>query len=270
MKILLITSGHNLLAQKLLFDQSVNIVGVAFPVKNTKNQQLKHKISFNIRNNFIKLKRFLTTAKQLPHFVFSKENENQLLDWIKSLKPDLIISYSSPFLFDSKIMSLAPKGIINVHNSLLPNYRGPQPFIWQYLNHDLKHGVTVLYLGEKEDAGDIITQQSFVIKNGEPQSSTLKKCENIGYDLVLKSIELIKKNKVEKIKQPEKATTKRAKRISESEIIKLINWNEWSTEHINHVVKGLGLSISEKEIEALSKASIKTETQQLTSAPFTL
>ncbi|POY35964.1 hypothetical protein C3K47_12210 [Solitalea longa] len=271
MKILLITSGYNSLAQKLLFDDKIELIGIAFPCKNIKNQSIRHKFSFSIRHNYFRVKRLLSNAKKLPNFIFSKENENEFLDWIKTLKPDLIISYSSPFLFDQKLLALPPKGVINVHNSLLPKYRGPQPIMWQYLDYDLIHGVTIHYLGEKEDSGDILLQQSFEIKNGSSHLQTIEHCEKLGYELLVRSIQLIKKGKVKRIKQPVRGSTKRAKRLSADEIRQLIKWNEWSPEHINHVIKGLQLPISDKEVEQLSHGiTVKNDATQLASTTFLL
>ncbi|MNZ93096.1 Bifunctional polymyxin resistance protein ArnA [compost metagenome] len=130
-------------------------------------------------------------------------------------------------------------GTINIHPSLLPKYRGPQPLLWQYLDFDLNAGVTIHYIAKKEDTGDIIMQREFKIAIGTPYIQTVHNSENIGYQMIIDVMESIEKGQYTRIKQPEHSSTERAYRIDKKTIFERIQWEEWSVERIYHLLSGM-------------------------------
>ena len=67
----------------------------------------------------------------------------KLKSWISNLNPDLMIIYKMPFLLPEYIYNLPLFGTINIHPSLLPRYRGPNPWFWIYYNMESYSGITI-------------------------------------------------------------------------------------------------------------------------------
>lgn len=86
----------------------------------------------------------------------------ELESWVKSLSPDLIVVYSMSQLLKENIYSIPRFGTINLHPSYLPEYRGPNPIFWMYYNMEKQGGVTVHYIDQGEDTGNIILQKRYV------------------------------------------------------------------------------------------------------------
>ena len=96
-------------------------------------------------------------------------NSNKFIAEIKRLKPDLIIVGSWAEKFRSEILSLVP--CINFHPALLPKNRGANPYFWSiYLNQSVS-GLSVHFMNEKFDRGDIILQEAIVIDKDETGAS---------------------------------------------------------------------------------------------------
>jgi methionyl-tRNA formyltransferase len=82
---------------------------------------------------------------------------------ISSLKPDLIVVNSYSMIIQPEILSLTMGNTINIHGALLPQYRGANPTQWAILNDEFETGVTMHYMTEKIDNGDIIAQKRIPI-----------------------------------------------------------------------------------------------------------
>lgn len=77
---------------------------------------------------------------------------------VLDLKPDLIVTAAYGQIIPNEILEAPKYGCVNVHGSLLPKYRGGAPVHWSVINGDAETGVTIMYMAEKMDAGDIIHQ----------------------------------------------------------------------------------------------------------------
>lgn len=130
-------------------------------------------------------------------------NSPENLKKIKKLQPDLLISILGNEIFKKQLIQLAPKGCINVHSSLLPKYRGLLPTFWVLKNNELFTGVSVFYVDEGIDSGPIILQQKIAINN-MTHLELIKTTKKLGINLILKSIDLIEKNNVNLIDNPDK------------------------------------------------------------------
>jgi len=116
-------------------------------------------------------------AKQNSIFYCFYESFKQLGKWIDSMQVDLIITYKVPFLLPEYIFTAPKYGSINIHPSLLPRYRGANPWFWIYYYMESESGVTIHKLDKYEDHGDILAQASFPIVLGSSLFSLQKKAE---------------------------------------------------------------------------------------------
>src|SRR5438128_3604782 len=95
------------------------------------------------------------------------EFDSHLIDKIDA-SPDLICIATFPAVLRRELLQLATGGGINVHSSLLPRHRGPDPLFWTYLNDDRQTGVTIHWLDERVDAGPILLQREISLARGRP------------------------------------------------------------------------------------------------------
>lgn len=167
-----------------------------------------------LKNKFIKIDFFCLRAKKpdrkllklannlkINCFNFKNINMQNNIDKIKNFNSDLLISVSYDQIFKKKIIESFDLGIINCHCGALPYYRGRSPINWAIINGEKSFGVTVHYVNEKIDQGDIIVQKKYPIKKKDDFKSLLNLANKKIPSLLLKSINLIRKNNVKLIKQ---------------------------------------------------------------------
>lgn len=83
---------------------------------------------------------------------------------IESLKPDVIVTSCFAHKIPSSILTIPKLASLNLHPSLLPKYRGPDPLFWQIRNAVIETGVTIHLMNNQFDAGDIVAQHSVNVK----------------------------------------------------------------------------------------------------------
>lgn len=162
-------------------------------------------------------------------------DNKEILDIIKKINPDVICVVAYGKIIPKEILKAPKYGCINVHPSLLPNYRGPAPIQWAILNGDKKTGVSTMYLDEGMDSGDIILQEETIIDKNETSGELWDRLSKIGSKLLVETLEKIEKGEAPRIKQGENFTIAP---MLEKELSK-INWEEKNAEEIKNLVRGL-------------------------------
>lgn len=132
-----------------------------------------------------------------PIYLNKGINHISSLKQIGAFKPDLTVSILGNEIFKKNLINLAPKGCLNLHTALLPKYRGLMPTFWVLKNNEKETGVSVFYVDEGIDSGDIIVQKRFKIPEGFTQAQLIKTTKRIGMDAIIESIDLIHENKVQ-------------------------------------------------------------------------
>jgi methionyl-tRNA formyltransferase len=154
---------------------------------------------------------------------------------LESLKANLQIVVAFRML--PKVVWKMPKyGTINLHASLLPNYRGAAPINWAIINGETKTGVSTFFIDEKIDTGAMIFQQEVEILPNETAGELHDKLMQIGSNLVIKTVKIIEKGNVKTIPQPENIANKTANKLNKDNCF--INWND-SQNNIYNMVRGL-------------------------------
>ncbi len=163
-----------------------------------------------------------------------KDND-EILNDIKKLKPDVICVVAYGKLIPKAILDLPKYGCINVHPSLLPKYRGSTPIQSAIINGDKETGVTTMYLNEEMDAGDIILQEKIKIEDDETSGELWDKLSKIGAELLVKTLKQIEEQTAPRIKQKNNATY--TKMIDKS--MAKIDWENKTAQEIKNLVRGL-------------------------------
>ena len=108
----------------------------------------------------------------------------EALERLSALKPELIVVAAYGKILPKEILALPRLGCINVHSSLLPRYRGAAPINWAILNGETETGVTIMYMAEGLDTGDIISQRATAIDPDETVESLHDRLALLGAELL--------------------------------------------------------------------------------------
>ncbi len=139
-------------------------------------------------------------SKNIPVYQFQKIR-NEGVEVLRKLNPELLVVVYYGQILSQEIIDLGSKGIINLHPSLLPKYRGPSPVITPILNGEKKTGVTIIRVAKDVDAGNILLQERTEIFNNETAGQLWERLTIIGSKLLIKAIDLIQNNKQKEIEQ---------------------------------------------------------------------
>lgn len=130
-------------------------------------------------------------------------NSDSFIENISSYRPDLLISILGSQIFKAPLLSIATFGCINLHSSLLPKYRGLMPSFWVLKNEEEYTGVSVFFVDEGIDSGDILIQKKIWIGD-KSQQELIKVTKRIGIEAVVEAVEAIRSSKVSLIKNDDK------------------------------------------------------------------
>lgn len=113
----------------------------------------------------------------------------QGVDDLKRLAPDIMVTCAFGQILSQEIIDIAPHGIINVHASLLPKYRGAAPIQWSILNGDKETGVTIMQTEAGIDTGDIIAVEKTIISPEETAGELFDRLSLIGAELLVRTLD---------------------------------------------------------------------------------
>jgi methionyl-tRNA formyltransferase len=111
---------------------------------------------------------------------------------------DVVVSVSCPQIFRADLINLPKKGCLNVHGALLPKYRGVLPSFWMLANGEEQAGVSVYFVNEQIDAGDLCGQRSFAILPSDTVDSLLRRSKAAAAALTVEVLEAIASGAVER------------------------------------------------------------------------
>lgn len=130
-----------------------------------------------------------------------KTTDPAFMDRMKEIKPDLIVVIAFGQILKKELLDLPKFACINVHVSLLPKYRGAAPINWAIINGEEKTGVTIMYMDQGLDTGDIISSKEFELDN-EITAGQLHDIMMVeGADLLMKTIKDIEEGTNSRVKQ---------------------------------------------------------------------
>ena len=129
--------------------------------------------------------------KSIP--VLQPEKIREIKDTLEQINPDLFCVVAYGKILPQDILDIPKKGSINVHGSLLPQYRGAAPIQWAVLNGDKKTGITTMYMNAGMDTGDMILQEEVQIGEDETTGELWDRLSKIGAKLLVETVAKIEK-----------------------------------------------------------------------------
>ncbi|MBU5464878.1 methionyl-tRNA formyltransferase [Anaerotignum sp. MSJ-24] len=159
----------------------------------------------------------------------------EFVEILKEYQPDIMVVVAFGQILSEEILNIPKYGCINVHGSILPQYRGAAPIQWSIINGEEFGGVTTMYMAKGLDSGDMILKAKEKIKPDDTYGSLYDRLSVIGADLLIKTLDLIENGEVKRIPQNDDEATFAPMIKPELEHI---NWNGKNTDIVN-LIKGL-------------------------------
>ncbi len=203
-----------------LLMSGVNIVGVLGPKKN-------HPTFYDFKS-FIK-------HKKLNYIDYEKLDDVSLINNVRDLNADIAVVCSFNYKIPKILLNSVKGGFINIHPSLLPKYRGPNPYSAIILNGEKEAGVTIHYMDEEFDTGDIIHQKKINISDYETMGTLFNRTNILAVEMLLEVLKKYEDTELPRIKQPSGIFPK-GEIIPEQNLY--INYKQTAVE-INNLIRAL-------------------------------
>lgn len=203
-----------------LLMSGVNIVGVLGPKKD--------------HNMYYDFKTFVQ-SRRLNYIDYDELDEPQLIEAVRALNVDAAVVCSFNYKIPRILLGSTKYGFINVHPSMLPKYRGGNPYSRVLINGETETGVTIHFMDESFDTGDIIAQKPYHIHSKATMGTIFNELNVLGIELLLQVLRAYENQPLPRIKQPVGDFVS-GKGLSEKELF--INYNR-TAEEIERFVRAL-------------------------------
>jgi methionyl-tRNA formyltransferase len=171
-----------------LLSAGVNIVGVIGPKKSHSTYQMFKSFSVSRNMNFIE---------------WENLKDEKFLDYIRSLNVDVAVVASFNYKIPKELLEIPRAGFINIHPSLLPKYRGGNPYSSVIINGETETGVTLHFMDEGFDTGDIITQKRVPLTPMETMGTLFNRLNLLGMQMLVGVLSEFEKGDLPRYKQPQ-------------------------------------------------------------------
>jgi methionyl-tRNA formyltransferase len=138
-----------------------------------------------------------------PSTLKSKE----FTDQIKRIQPDFLVVIAFGHILSDKILQLPKFGAINIHASLLPEYRGPAPIQWAIINGDSQTGITTMFMDKGMDTGNVLLTEKEPILPEDTAATLHDRLANSGADLLIRTLKDYAAHKLKPIVQDHSKAT---------------------------------------------------------------
>jgi methionyl-tRNA formyltransferase len=165
-----------------------------------------------------------------------REDVEALAGWLDRIAPDLICIATFPCLLPDAILTIPRYGVLNLHPSLLPRHRGPNPLFWTYYCDDTHGGVTVHVATRLADAGPMLGQEAIAIPRGWPSSELYLAASRSGAALLRDAVSQLERGTARPREQDDRLGTK-APRVRLG--TPMVPYTEWDVERVWHFLAGL-------------------------------
>ena len=260
---------------KALYEAKYDIIGVVTNVDKPKGRGMKLTAS--------PVKEYALEKKLKVYQPEKVRNNPEFLEEVKQLNPDIICVVAYGKILPQELLRIPKYGCINVHGSLLPQYRGAAPIQWAVLNGDSKTGVTTMFMDVGMDTGDMILKKETEIGKDETTGELWDRLKVIGAELLVETVK-----KIDEVKEKEnisfeelEGTAPRKKQAEDftmapmlSKEMSKIDWENKTAEEIHNLVRGLnpimgaytylnGKKIKFWKVQALSEKELFEKFEEL-------
>ncbi len=192
-----------------------------------------------------------------------KLKDPSFIEELQSLKADVQVVVAFRML-PEVVWEMPPMGTINLHGSLLPQYRGAAPINWAIISGEKETGVTTFKLQHEIDTGNILLQKKINITDDETAGTLHDKMMEVGADLLLKTINELQNRNLKDVAQPNSLILRHAPKIF-TETCE-IDWNK-NVKEIYNLIRGLSpypaafTFLNEKKLKIFFAEKEKSKTE---------
>lgn len=161
-----------------------------------------------------------------------KLREPDAIAAVAACQPDLIVTAAYGQILPKAVLDLPQYGCINVHASLLPKYRGAAPIQYALMNGEQETGVTIMYMEEGLDTGDMISSVSLPIRESDDAGTLFQQLSEAGAKLLIKTLPNLLAGRIEAVPQQDELATYARMLTREDE---RIDWSASSLRVFNQV-----------------------------------
>jgi methionyl-tRNA formyltransferase len=140
--------------------------------------------------------------RDLPVFEMRRPGAPETHALIAELRPDVACVACFPLRLPAPLLALPPLGFLNIHPALLPLHRGPSPLFWVFRAGERSAGVTIHFMDEDLDTGDIVAQETFDLPDGISGAAVEQHCDAIGTRLMAVSLRHLRAGTLARRPQP--------------------------------------------------------------------
>ena len=197
-------------------------------------------VSAEGRDRAVNVAKVLAKNLNIPFLLQPKSRHysryNDFISKIEGLKPDLGIVCSYSLVLPETIFNIPPKGMLNIHGGLLPEYRGANILNWVLINGEQVTGVTIHRITKRVDAGPIVAQKKVTIEFTDTALTLRKKLESATVDLLKESWHMFLKDPIPAKPQDESKAKRYPRRFPDDG---LIDWRNMSAMEIYNLIRAL-------------------------------
>jgi methionyl-tRNA formyltransferase len=183
---------------KVLIDSSHQILGVITQPDRPKGRGQK-RVPSPVKS--------LALKAGLPIHQPEKVRDPSFLEVLESLRPDLLVVVAYGQILSARVLSIPPRGCVNVHASLLPKYRGAAPIVRAILAGESRTGVTTMFLDPGMDTGPILLAQEAEIGEEDTAGTLHDRLSHMGAGLLLRTLEGLETNRLAALPQDHSQAT---------------------------------------------------------------
>ena len=177
----------------------------------------------------------LALQHQIPVFQPATLRKEEVQAEIRSWNPDVIVVVAYGKLLPKAVLDAPKLGCVNVHGSLLPQYRGAAPIQWTVLNGDKVAGVTTMFMAEGMDTGDMLLKAETPVGEEETSGQLFDRLKDLGADLLLETLQGLEAGTLTSVPQDEAQAT-RAPMLSKE--LSQVDWTK-SAQQVHDLLRGL-------------------------------
>ncbi len=182
------------------------------------------------------VRRVATDRLRLPRAPILEWSPNVAVQ-LETLRPDLAVIASFPQILGQSILEAPGHGTLNVHMSLLPQHRGPDPIFWTYWSDDACTGVSVHWATPEIDAGDLVAREAMPLARGRPSRDLYLELSRRAAAMIHATVRSVAAGTVSSEPQHDAGASYESLRDRAGAVLPFA---EWPSERVWHVLSGLG------------------------------
>jgi methionyl-tRNA formyltransferase len=164
-----------------------------------------------------------------------RASDEQFCERVKNIRPELIIVVAFGQILRKHLLTIPKRGVINIHASILPKYRGAAPIQWAILNNESATGLTIMRMDEGLDTGPILLQDEIPVLKDATAARLHTRLALMAGELIIKFLSLMADNPLEEVSQDDSLATY-APKIERD--MCLIDWEDSAT-RVSSLIRAL-------------------------------